>query len=142
MSPYLVHHTLPPSQALPPEVADMVCLQLPLQTTREPRAVSLPATSGPPFSFPSLEGGGSLGASPWQAEANASLRPTVESKARSCPLWLKGPSQLFSVKVHLKLQTWKAVGGLTPPTPPPRATVANGSDISDGYPVLGSTFQT
>ena len=83
-----------------------------------------------------------MGTFPWQAEANASLRPTVESRARSCPLWLRRPSQLFSIKVHLKLQTWKAVGESTPPTPPPRAMVTNGSYISDGYLVLGSNFQT
>ena len=83
-----------------------------------------------------------MGTFPWQAEANASLRPTVESRARSYPLWLRRPSQLFSIKVHLKLQTWKAVGESTPPTPPPRAMVTNGSYISDGYLVLGSNFQT
>lgn len=76
-----------------------------------------------------------------QSEVRASPRPTVESKARSGPFELRHPTQPFWAKVHLKLQTWKAVGGQTPPTPPPRVIVTNGSYILDGYLVTGSSFQ-
>lgn len=57
----------------------------------------------------------------------------MESKAGSCPLEVRRPTQLFSAKVHLKLQTCN----------PTHSTSQSDSHQwdSDGYLVLGSSVQ-
>lgn len=143
---------VPPSSlirtALTLEAGAREAKELPVESTGEARATRLPAIPSPLLLSNPVrrrESGGSFstaGSSPAsQSEAKASSRPTVESKARQVPPALAEVSfQLFSVKVHLQLHTWKAVGGQTPPAPPTRATGAT-SYISAERLVLDSSFQ-